>query len=304
MLWIVIYLVVLTRTRWEIYPLRLSPLTPTNGLLWSASESGDWSLVMPDVRSADGLWDSLVVAEVIHCNVATWCSKLIWLKEPLTPHKVVLICRDHFVRTVHVLVSMNPEGFRNQLRGEKKGDISARTRWSQTSAALQPPPYFFHCIHSLKLHTLWLSSPPSLFQHPSPTTGQFVPPAWLLPPLLLRYLAPSPALQWQVLIRKLPGPLCRSSKKPSSPLPATFNLITDFLELFRRGRSQEDNSRPSGFTNTLPGVAWFTGRGAFALLWHHVGKRSVILHKHLFQSVVVSPRSSLQRKFIKFQYGV
>lgn len=49
---------------------------------------------------------------------------------------------------------------------------------------------FSHCTYSLPLYTPWLYSPPSLSHYPPPTTGQFVPPAWLPPPLLLRYLAP------------------------------------------------------------------------------------------------------------------
>lgn len=47
-----------------------------------------------------------------------------------------------------------------------------------------------HCTFSLPLYVHRLLSPPSLSHYPPATAGQFVHPAWLPPPLLLRYLAP------------------------------------------------------------------------------------------------------------------
>lgn len=196
------------------------------------------------------------------------------------------------MKTVQVLFSINQEGCCDLLQSVRGGgthncqDTMKSDLWSSSSSPLFLP---LHPVSEAPL----CGCPP--LPHCSSISLQqqanLFPPAWLLPPLLLRYLAPSPALQWQVLIRKLPRPLCRSSKIPPPPLPATFNLITGFLQLFRRGRSQEDNSRPSGFTNTLPGVVRFTGRGAFALLVRQVRERSVTLHKYLCQRVVLSPPS-------------
>lgn len=133
---------------------------------------------------------------------------------------------------------------------------------------------FSLCTYSLQLRTHWLYSPPSLFHYPPPTTGQFVPPARLPPPPAVLF-SPSSALQWQVLVRELPQPL-RYSSKSLLPFPATFNLITGLLQLFRGGQSQEDNSKPSGFTNTLPRVIWFTRGATYTLLQHRVLARPVI----------------------------
>lgn len=116
---------------------------------------------------------------------------------------------------------------------------------------------------------------PSLIVLLSPSNNRPICPSSLAPaspPAAL--FSPSSALQWQVLIRELPRPLRYFSKIPPLPFPATFNLITGFLQLFRGGQSQEDNSRPSGFTNTLPRVIWFTRGGAFTLLRHQVPTRS------------------------------
>lgn len=110
--------------------------------------------------------------------------------------------------------------------------------------------YFSHCTSCVPLCPRWLSSPPSLSHYPAPTTGQFVRPAWLPPPLLLRYLGPFLHFNGRYWLENFHDPFCYSSSAPL-PVPATFNLITGFLQPLRGGPTQEDNGRASGFTNTL-----------------------------------------------------
>lgn len=131
---------------------------------------------------------------------------------------------------------------------------------------------FSHCTYSLPLYPPLLYPPPSLSHYPPPTTGQFVRPAWLPPPLLLRYLAPFLHFNGRYWLENFHDPFAIPQKSPL-PFPATFNLITGFLQLFRGGQSQEDNGRPSGFTNTLPTVIWFASGAASTLLQHQVPSR-------------------------------
>lgn len=171
---------------------------------------------------------------------------------------------------------LNPDGLGNLLQSAQKADIIAKARWDKaTASAVLPSPSYFYHIYSLKLYTHWLSSPPSLLHDHSPTTGQFVPPAWLPPSLLLCYLASFLHFNGRYWLGNF-HKVFASPQKSLLPFPAAFNLITGFLQLFRGGQSQEHNSRPSGFTNTLPRVIWSTRRGVFALLWHQVPKSSII----------------------------
>lgn len=129
-----------------------------------------------------------------------------------------------------------------------------RHLWSSTVSS------FPHCTYSFPLYVHRLHSPPSLFHYPPVTAGQFVHPAWLPPPLLLRYLARLLHFNGRYWLENFHDLFAIPCLKPL-PFPATFNLITGFLKLFRGGRSQEDNSRTSGFTNTLLVLVWFW-RGA------------------------------------------
>lgn len=119
-----------------------------------------------------------------------------------------------------------------------------RRLWSSSLSS------FSHC--NLLCPTLsWLIIQPSLIVPLSRSNNRPICPSSLAPaspPAAL--FRPLSALQWQVLIRELPRPLCYSSSGPL-PVPATFNLITGFLQPFRGGPTQEDNGRASGFTNTL-----------------------------------------------------
>lgn len=145
---------------------------------------------------------------------------------------------------------------------------------------------FTHCTYSLPLDPQWLYSPPSLSHYPPPTTGQFVRPAWLPPPLLLRYLAPLHfnGRYWLENFHDL----FAIPQKSLLPFPAIFNLITGFLQLFRGGQSQEDNSRPSGFTNTLPTVIWFPRRAVSTLLWRQAYVYSDLRETSLLQWIHLS----------------
>lgn len=185
---------------------------------------------------------------------------------------------DHLARTVRkcrlLRPYISPDGHCSLLQSAHKGDIIASARWDKAHCLWSSSvSSFSHCTYSLPLNTHWLYSPPSLSYYPPPTTGQFVPPAWLPPPLLLRYLAPLLHFNGRYWLENFHDLFAISQKSPL-PFPATFNLITGFLQLFRGGQSQEDNSRPSGFTNTLARVIWFTRGGAFTLLQHQVPARS------------------------------
>lgn len=131
---------------------------------------------------------------------------------------------------------------------------------------------FSHCTYSLSLYAHWLYSPPSLSHYPPPTTGQFVRPAWLPPPLLLRYLAPLLHFNGRYWLENFHDLFAIPQNSPL-PFPATFNLITGFLQLFRGGQPQEDNSRPCGFPDTLPTVTWFTRGAVSTFLRHQVPAR-------------------------------
>lgn len=82
---------------------------------------------------------------------------------------------------------------------------------------------FSHCTYSLPLYTRWLYSPPSLSHYPPPTTGQFVPPAWLPPPLLLRYLAPLLHFNGRYWLENFHD-LFAIPRKKSPPPPLPSNL--------------------------------------------------------------------------------
>lgn len=122
-----------------------------------------------------------------------------------------------------------------------------RHLWSSTGSS------FPHCTYSLPLYVHQLHSPPS--HYPPVTAGQFVHPAWLPPPLLLRYLAPFLHLNGRYWLKDFHDPVAIPCLRPL-PFPATFNLITGFPKLFRGGQSQENNSRTSGFANTLLVLVW------------------------------------------------
>lgn len=124
-----------------------------------------------------------------------------------------------------------------------------RHLWSSTGSS------FPHCAYSLSLYVHRLHSPPSLSHYPPVTAGQFVHPAWLPPPLLLRYLAPLLLFNGRYWLENFHDPFAIPCLRPL-PFPATFNLITGFPKLFRGGQSQENNSRTSGFANTLLVVVW------------------------------------------------
>lgn len=158
---------------------------------------------------------------------------------------------------------------------------------------------FSHCTYSLPLCAGWLYFPPSLSHYPPPTAGQFVHPAWLPPPLLLRYLAPRLHFNGRYWLEKFQDLFAIPQKSPL-PFPATFNLITGFLQLFRGGWSQEDNSRPSGFTNTLPMVIWFTRGAASCLLQHQVPARWIRVYQ-LLEPWLVKKSSKLLKTTVLYQ---
>lgn len=138
-----------------------------------------------------------------------------------------------------------------------------RRLWTSSASS------FSHCTYSVPLYPPWLSTPPSLSHYPPPTTGQFVRPAWLPPPLLLRYLAPFLHFNGRYWLENFHDPFAVPQKSPL-PIPATFNLITGFLQPFRGGQTRQDNGRPSGFTNTLLAVIRLAGGAASTLRWHQV----------------------------------
>lgn len=98
--------------------------------------------------------------------------------------------------------------------------------WSSTGF------FFPHCTYSPPLYVHQLHSPPSLSHYPPVTAGQFVHPAWLPPPLLLRYLAPLLHFNGRYWLENFHNPFAVSRLRPL-PFPATFNLITGFPKLFR-----------------------------------------------------------------------
>lgn len=177
---------------------------------------------------------------------------------------------DRLVRTVRkcrlLPSSKRPDGLCSPLQSAHKGDIIARAGWDKAAAfgVLQSPPFLIAPFLSHSVLTDYTPLP-HCPQYPPPTTGQFVPPAWLPPPLLPRYLAPLLHFNGRYWLENFHD-LSAIPQKSLLPFPATFNLITGFLQRFKGGPSQGDNGRASGFTNTLPRVIWFTRGAASALL--------------------------------------
>lgn len=145
----------------------------------------------------------------------------------------------------------SPDGRRRALQSAHKGDIIAGAGWDEAKAfgVLHSPPFPIALILSKSIradYTPLLHCSIIPLQQQANLSLQLG--SRLLSPAVL--FSPSPTLQWQVPVGGLPRHLGYSSTSPL-PAPAAFNLITGLLQSFRGGQSQEDNSRASGFTNTL-----------------------------------------------------
>lgn len=139
-----------------------------------------------------------------------------------------------------------------------------RRLWSSSLSS------FSHCTSCVPLCPRWLSSPPSLSHYPAPTTGQFVRPAWLPPPLLLRYLAPFLHFNGRYWLENFHDPF---AIPPMPPSPSQQPLI--WLQAFRSlseearpRRTMEDRvvSQTLSSRSPLP----FARGAASTLLRHHV----------------------------------
>ena len=128
---------------------------------------------------------------------------------------------DHSVRTVRkcrfLHPSIGPDGICSLLQSAHKGDIIARAGWDKAAAfgVLQSPLFPIAPILSHSIHTDY--SPLPHWSHYPPTTGQFVPPAWLPPPLLLRYLAPLLHFNGRYWLENFHNLFAIPQKNPSSP---------------------------------------------------------------------------------------
>lgn len=125
-------------------------------------------------------------------------------------------------RTENILaLCWSPDGLCSLHQSTHKGDIIARAGQDKaaTFRALRSPPFVNAPILS---HFIFPIIFPSLIVPLSPTNNRPICPSSLAPaspPAAL--FSPSPALQWQVLIRELPRPLCYSPAK-APPLPSNL----------------------------------------------------------------------------------